>query len=314
MSYIQDRYILGSEVAVSTGPNLDLALALARADLGEFDSKEDPLDNQNKTVAGIAYLEATETKARFCELLTLIVTGLLKQLPKILKPLPLFLTMPEGINQADINEWKDAFAESHCFSLVKADHSSGCQNLETASRQLTEFDAVMAVAIDFPILEFETYAEAKRLYSANNPWGVILSEGAAGVVMTKRAVVDTLKLPALVRIESFHCDDQGDDGRACARLVRKNSRSIENFGRIYTDMTNQRHHTEDYGFAVGARSECIPDADQLVLINDIWGYLGNASALATLAVAIRETNSQLSTLFLFDKGARRAVLTLNSLA
>ena len=47
-------------------------------------------------------------------------------------------------------------------------------------------------------------------------------------------------------------------------------------------MHNSRDHTEDYGFALGARAEKFDNPQQPFLINDLWGTLGQASSLALL--------------------------------
>ena len=78
-------------------------------------------------------------------------------------------------------------------------------------------------------------------------------------------------------------------------------------------MTNSRAHSENYGFAVGARSEYFSEPDNITQINELWGYLRNASALTCLALVSREISVELNaTMFLFGGEKECSVLNLSS--
>lgn len=306
-----DRYILCSDVVVPTGFNLELARAVFDADLGYFDTKKDPADGQMKTVAQIPYLESSDDAERLIGILELVVENVLKKLTLNLKPLPLFLSIPEVVTSEVLDRWKSESPLSKYISHLQVVNESGDAFLQYVLKEITDHDAILCIAIDAPISQFDGYSEQKTLHFNQNPWGLILSEGGAGLVLTKRAVVDTLKLIPEAKVMSFVHDSHAEDGRACSRLVRKSSKQVKSFGRIYSDMTNQRFHIEDYGFAIGARSEYFPEPESVRLINDMWGYLGKASALTTLALACNEVSSEVnSTLFLFGDMKSRSIMTI----
>ncbi|MCG7497900.1 hypothetical protein MHO82_13600 [Vibrio sp. Of7-15] len=307
-----DRYILCSDVVVPTGFNLDLARAVYQADLGNFDSEKDSVDGQMKTVARIPFIAEEESVSRIFAILDMVMTNIMGKLTINLKPLPLYITLPDCITDAVLADWKEKSEFSKYISHVSLRQEKGNQFLEYALNEITDHDAILCVAIDDPIRRFDEYAQERLLFSSQTPWGIIPSEGGVGLVFTKRAVVDTLKLQPESKVDSFFIDRRADDGRACSRLARVNGKTSTNFGYIYSDMTNQRHHVEDYGFAIGARSELFPNPEAVNLINEMWGNLGDASSLTTLTLASNEVSSEMcSTLFLFGDRGTRAIMTIS---
>ncbi|NMT04076.1 hypothetical protein HKB22_03910, partial [Vibrio parahaemolyticus] len=89
------------------------------------------------------------------------------------------------------------------------------------------------------------------------------------------------------------------------------SKKLTAFGEVYSDMTNLRAHSEDYGFALGAKAERFINPEQPLLINELWGTMGSCSSLALGAFAVKNHHfNQPVTLLMFDFGGDKALLQL----
>jgi len=309
----QNVFILHSDAVLPTGMNLQLATVLAKADLGRFDAKKDESDGLNKTIGHMDFIQGKEESARIFEVLDILLNNLLNKLHRSLQPLPLLLSLPNNISKNMFDIW---LAKSHHFKLiskVSLYHENGCVFIETMLNEMKNCDALISISLDNPVADFNHYAEKKELFSSSYPWGIIPSEGAAGVVLIKANLLNTLKLTAESKILGYNVDYDTTDRRGCSRLVKKHSEKTTNFGKIYSDMTNSRAHSEDYGFAIGARSECFSEPDNVTQINEFWGYLRNASALTCLALVSREISIELNaTMFLFGSEKECSILNLSS--
>jgi hypothetical protein len=159
----------------------------------------------------------------------------------------------------------------------------------------------------------EELIEEGLVMSSTNPWGMIPSEGAAGFVLCRKNLVDTLKLNPQAKLGYMEIDTNSTNRRGMYRLVQNASKVLESFGDVYTDMTNLRAHTEDYGFALGARAECFKNPQQPNLINELWGTMGGCSALALVAFAIRQHHfNEAISLLMFGQNNEKALLQLLS--
>jgi len=308
----KDIFILNSDAVLPTGMNLPLAVALARADLGRFDTKKDEYDGVNKTIGHMDFIQESKPSERVFSVLELLLNSLLNKLHRSLKPLPLLLSLPHSISKEMFDSWFDSSPYTVFISRVSLHHKNGCEFIETMLDEMKHCDAIISISLDNPAADFDSYAENKALFSSTYPWGVIPSEGAAGVVLVKANLLSTLKLTAESKIVDYRVDYDSKDRRGCSRLVKACSNKTNNLGKIYSDMTSSRSHSENYGFAVGARSEYFIEPDHITQVNELWGYLRNASALVCLTLASREISTELSTtLFLFNHEEECAILRLS---
>lgn len=76
-------------------------------------------------------------------------------------------------------------------------------------------------------------------------------------------------------------------------------------------MTNLRAHSEDYGFALGAKAERFTHPELPMLINELWGTMGSCSSLALLAFTVKNHHfNQPSSLLMFDFNGDKGLLQL----
>ena len=301
------QFVLDSEIATSTGMNVELAIAVAKADIDRFSTYESNGDKY--TIAELDYIEADDLFEKTKQLLIEVLVLLLERLHISLKPLPLLLSIPASLSRHDIRDWLSESEYSAYLSNITISKHQGNLFMAECLQSLDEPDAVLCIAVDSLLSEIESLIENRQVMSAKNPWGMIPSEGAAGMVLTKRNVIDTLKITAQSQLMYMGFDKVSEDRRGCSRLIRQACKSHSNLGVVYSDMTNQRAHVEDYGFAIGARNEALPNAQQVNLTNEYWGTLGGASGIATIASMnyFHDSNS-LASLFLFDQFNTRSLL------
>ncbi|GLR73199.1 hypothetical protein [Aliivibrio sifiae] len=301
------QFVLDSEIATSTGMNVELAIAVAKADIDRFSTYEN--DGDKYTIAELDYIKADDLFEKTKQLLIEVLVPVLERLHISLKPLPLLLSIPASLSRHDIRDWLSESEYSAYLSNITISKHQGNLFMAECLQSLDEPDAVLCIAVDSPLSEIEILIENRQVMSAKNPWGMIPSEGAAGMVLTKRNVIDTLKIAPQSQLMYMGFDKASEDRRGCSRLIRQACKSHSNLGVVYSDMTNQRAHVEDYGFAIGARSEALPNAQEINLTNEYWGTLGGASGIATIAsMNYLHDNETLASLFLFDQFNTRSLL------
>ncbi len=306
------RYILAAEVATPMGINLDLSLALAKADLGRFNQQVAENGIDKYTYANIDFIDGEDVFSRSQALVSLLLNALLKPLNRSLKPIPLILSVPSSVSLVKLQQWLEESDFSKSISNIEVVHQSGPKHLETSLKALDKYDALISICLDSPVQMLDKLIEQKQVLSSNNPWGIIPSEGGAGMVLARKNIVETLKLKPIARFGHFNAEYEVKDRRAMMRLIKTLDHS-RSFGWLYSDMTNRRQDTEDYGFALGARAEKFINAQQPFLINELWGSLGQSSAMALIAAAIFEHKShELATLLMFSITGDRAVLQLET--
>ncbi|MEZ9051810.1 MULTISPECIES: hypothetical protein [unclassified Vibrio] len=305
------RFVIGMEAMTPTGMNLDIATTVAKADLGRFDQQVAGDGIERFTYASIEYISSTSLFDKCSVLIESLIDSLLKQLPTSLKPIPLLVNVPGSISAVEMSQWLSECKHCDSISRYEVVQQSGPSYLTTSLAKLNQFDAIMSISVDSLVDDLSDLIEAGDVMSSTNPWGIIPSEGGAGVILCRNNLVKTLKLKPLAQLGYFDLEAANTTRRTMMKLVRNASRKIKNFGPVFTDMTNLRSHTEDYGFALGARAEYFENPQQPTLINDLWGTLGRCSALALLASAIRDApNSKQVTLLMFDIQGERALLQL----
>ena len=307
MSQRYGQFILDSEIATSTGMNVELAIAVAKADIDRFSTYESHGDKY--TIAELDYIQSDDLFEKTKQLLIEVLVPLLNRLHISLKPLALVLSIPAPLSHHDIRDWLNESEYSAYLSNITVSKHQGNLFMVECLQSLDDLDAVLCIAIDSTLNEIEGFIENKQVMSAKNPWGMIPSEGAAGMILTKRNVIETLKITPKYQLMFMGLDKASADRRGCSRLIRQACESHSNLGVVYSDMTNQRAHVEDYGFAIGARSEALSNAQNVVLTNEFWGTLGGASGIATIASMNYLHNSEeLGSLFLFDQVHTRSLL------
>ncbi|MFA0115938.1 hypothetical protein AB4407_20175 [Vibrio sp. 10N.261.46.E11] len=305
------RFIIGMEAMTPTGMNLEIATAVAKADLGRFDQKVAEDGIERFTYGNIEYTSNTSLFDKCSELFDRLVGALLKQLPKALKPIPLLVNIPKTLSVVAMSEWLSECKHCDSISHYEVVQQGGPSHLTTSLAKLNQYDAVMSISVDSPVANIDALIETGYVMSSFNPWGIIPSEGGAGVILCRNNLVKTLKLTPLAQLGYFDLEPVNTTRRSMMKLVRSASRTIESFGVVFSDMTNLRSHTEDYGFALGARAEYFDNPQQPFLINDLWGTLGSCSSLALIASAIHEgPYNRPMTLLMFDVQGERALLQL----
>ncbi|MCG2838966.1 hypothetical protein L6J37_19215 [Photobacterium sp. WH77] len=315
MSLSTARYILCADAVTAAGFNLDISVAVAQADLDMYETRPVADADSKATVAPITYLDAEENTAdKYFAMLALLVTQLAVNLPGSLPPAPLYVRMPQAITQSQLENWYQTWrADSgleKVLGRVVLSHHTEHTHFSDVLKSLNEEEVVMAISVDSPLSALDVLSQRNLLQTAQHPWGVIASEGAAGAVLASRSLVEALKLTPQARLDSWHCE-QGAGEQLMSSALRKQSKAVDDFGLLFSDMTNLRSQNEEYGFAIGARGERLTNPEQLVLSHSLWGYLGEASLFATLALALHHTDSQrVRSVFLFGANDSRAMMTL----
>tara|TARA_B100001059_G_C17813707_1_gene573836 strand:+ start:299 stop:1252 length:954 start_codon:yes stop_codon:yes gene_type:complete len=305
------RFVIGMEALTPTGMNLDIATTVAKADLGRFDQHVAGDGIERYTCASIEYISSTTLFEKYSEIIETLVESLLNQLPKALKPIPLLVNIPNGISIAEMSEWLSECKHCDFISHYEVVQQSGPSHLTSSLAKLNQFDAIMCISVDSLFDTLSDLIDAGEVMSSSNPWGIIPSEGGAGLLLCRNNLVHTLKLKPKAKLGYFATEPASTTRRSVMKLVRNASCHIKNFGPVFSDMTNLRAHTEDYGFALGARAECFDNPQQPTLINDFWGTLGSCSTLALIACTIQEVESNRpATLLMFDVNGERALLQL----
>ena len=305
------RFILSAEAITPSGMNLDISLCVAKADLGRFDKlkSDDPL--QGYTAAKIDFLKEGSALERHIEMITTLGLALLSPLISALKPLPLFLSVPDAFDARRIKKSLENNPLLTGLGDIKITHEGGARFVFEALQLLDTHDILMCIAVDSLFENSETYISDATLFSGNNPWGIIPSEGGAGVIFVKKNRVDVLKLKPLAKLEYFDIEKDSKDRRAMMRLVRKASKSVPFFGSVYSNMTTSRQDSEDYGFALGTKGELFTNPQEPFLINELWGTMGAGAALALLAVFTAEHRSKdPGSLLMFEQNGDRGFLNL----
>ncbi|HCG8031874.1 hypothetical protein CGH51_17655 [Vibrio parahaemolyticus] len=305
------RYVLGMEVMTPTGMNLDIATSVANADLARFDQVVGEDGIERFTFAKIEYTKESDLFEKTCELTANLLDSLLTQLPRSLKPIPLLIAVPTAISLVKMQEWLGESDYSDFLSVVEAVHASGPSFVLQAMKSLDKYDAMMCISVDSMVNRIQELIDDTMVMSTNNPWGVIPSEGGAGLILCRRNTVETLKLKPLAQLGYIDTELNTSDRRGMYRLVQRASKKLTAFGEVYSDMTNLRAHSEDYGFALGAKAERFINPEQPLLINELWGTMGNCSSLALGAFAVKNHHfNQPVTLLMFDFGGDKALLQL----
>ncbi len=305
------RYVLAADIITPLGINADTSVALAKADLGRFSMHSSPDKLQRYSYTNIEFLQAEQPFERQCELVTMLLTSLLAKIPPSLKPLPLLLSVPEFIDISAMQKWLQQSEFDAWISHSTINHQGSSQLLSTAIASLEELDALVCVSVDSIVQNFTELLAQGKVLGSDNPWGLIPSEGGAGIILSKRVIIDALKLTPLARWQFQLVEKNVQDRRGMLRLVREASKLEAHMGPIYTDMTNQRMQTEDYGFAIAGRGECFTKPQQPFLSNDLWGTTGNGSGLGLIACAVDlHRSDEPVTLFMFDKNGDRSILQL----
>ena len=249
------RYVLGMEVMTPTGMNLDIATNVANADLARFDQVVGEDGIERFTFAKIEYTKESDLFEKTCELTANLLDSLLAQLPRSLKPIPLLLAVPTTISLVKMQEWLGESDYSDFLSVVETVHASGPSFVLQAMKSLDKYDAMMCISVDSMVNRMQELIDDSMVMSTNNPWGVIPSEGGSGLILCRRNTVETLKLKPLAQLGYIDTELNTTDRRGMYRLVQRASKKLNAFGEVYSDMTNLRAHSEDYGFALGAKAE-----------------------------------------------------------
>ena len=305
------RYVLGMEVMTPTGMNLDVATSVAKADLARFDQMLGKDGIERFTFATIEYTKESELFGKTCELTAHLLDSLLVQLPRSLKPIPLLISVPTTISLAKIQEWLGESDYSDFLSVVEAVHASGPSFVLQAMKSMDKYDAMMCISVDSTVSSMQELIDDAMVMSTNNPWGVIPSEGGAGLILCRRNTLETLKLKPQAQLGYIDTELNTADRRGMFRLVQRVSKKLDSFGEVYSDMTNLRAHTEDYGFALGAKAERFIDPEQPNLINELWGTMDSCSSLALIAFTVKNHHfNHPASLLMFDFNGDKGMLQL----
>ncbi|AUI87865.1 hypothetical protein BS333_15840 [Vibrio azureus] len=307
------RYVLGCEVVTPAGMNLDIATAVAKADLGLFNQHTVEGGLERFACTKIEYTQSQDSFEKICELTSTILDSLLLQMPRVLKPAPLLISVPSSISLLKMQQWLEESTYSDYLSLVAVFHASGPQFLIQAVKELDKYDALMCISLDSTVELLEQLIEKQQVVSTDNPWGFIPSEGGAGLVLGRRNIVETLKLQPKAEFSYLDTELETQDRRGMFRLVQRAAKTLASFGQPYTDMTNLRAHTEDYGFALGAKAERFINPEEPTSINELWGTMGSGSALTLVGFAAQyHQGNHPALLLMFDPSGDKALVQLRT--
>ncbi|MCK6263553.1 hypothetical protein KP803_09745 [Vibrio sp. ZSDE26] len=310
MSLSSGRFIIGADVVTPTGMNLEMALSVAKADLSLFSQKSVENKPERFTYANVEFLSSDDQEERSVEMLNILINSLLKQIPKPLKPIPLYVSIPDVLKTHSVKEKLEQLECNRWISNITLCHSTGIQFLQKSLKALDRSDALLSICVDSLYHRCPELIEDGVVMSDENPWGLIPSEGAGGLILTKANILDTLKIKPLAEFGQL-LSEHSDDRRGMMRLIREVSKTNECLGNVYSNMTNKRSETEAYGFAIGARAEKFTNPQQPFLINTLWGSLGESSVNTLISTVINEqTSNNLASLFLFSQSNENAIITM----
>lgn len=305
------RYVIGMEVVTPTGMNLDIANSVATANLSRLGQSIGDDGIERFTYSKIEYTNHKLLFEKTCELSGYLIESLLKQLPNSLKLIPLLIAIPNKVPIAKMQDWLDQSAYSSYLSTIEVVHSSGPSFVQHSINSLDKYDALMCVSVDSLVDSIDDLMNDAMVMSTKNPWGIIPSEGGAGLLFARRNTIKTFKLVPKAQIGYLNIELNNSDRRGMFRLVQRASKQVELFGEVYSDMSNLRAHTEDYGFALGAKAERFTNPQQPHLINELWGTMGCCSSFALIAYAIQNHHfNQATTLLMFDTNGDKGLLQL----
>ncbi|PKF50035.1 hypothetical protein [Enterovibrio nigricans] len=311
MSTTFGRYVIGAEVLAPTGMNIDLALSVAKANLGRFSQKSSDDQLHRFLYATADYLKETGYTERLCEMISTLAEKLLAPLTASIKPLPVVVSVPEHVDTSLLMRLLREHPVSKYLSTLEISSQQGAGFVLEALQSLDVHDVVLCIAVDSLVANLDNYIADFNVLCSANPWGIIPSEGGAGVVLTKKNIVDTLKLKPHAQVAYFDIEKGASDRRGMMRLVQKATKTQPKLGKVYTNMTNARDNTEDYGFALGARSAVFTHPQMPFLVNDLWGTMGGGSAMSLIAVFIAEQKeTEIASLLMYELNGDRAVLCL----
>ncbi|MDN3611783.1 hypothetical protein ACFFUP_09525 [Vibrio ostreicida] len=314
MSNVYGRYMLDADVLTPMGMNLGISLAIAKADLARFSQLESEDGLERFSYAKAEFIKGDQIKDRVIEMTDTLMDSMLNKLPKSLKPVSVIVSIPKAIEPAVLTDWFEGSRHEKWVSKVDISHQGGPGFFHQCLAMLDKQDAVICLSLDSPYSQIDELISQGLVMSNHQPWGLLPSEGGAGVIFTKKNIVDTLKLKPIARLEYFIGQSNPADRRGMMALVRKATESFEHMGEVYCDMIHSRAHTEDYGFALGARSEAFVNGENPILINNLWGSLGRASSLALLgAFSHLHRSSDSASLMMFDNNGDRGLLKLSML-
>ncbi|WP_052772034.1 hypothetical protein [Vibrio mexicanus] len=305
-----EKFIIASELVTPSGMNSSISMSVAKAELSRFASQTCPTTDKKYACASIDFIKADSLEEKWVEVTNLLLDSLLQQIPPSLKPIPMLITLPQSVKENEFNEKFATSGNSNLISHYEVIHcDSGPALVEQAIKSLDRHDAVLVVGLDSLFEARLGLLEAGEVLTSGVPWGVVPSEGGAGVILARRNLVETLKLNHEAKFNYFSVDYSGSSRQALMSLVRNASRNMAHLGRIYTNKTNSRSHTEDYSFALGARAEKFAAPQQPLAIDKLWGTMGKCSSLALMCVfASQDSDKEGTTLMMFDQGFHRGLL------
>ncbi|MCG9681130.1 hypothetical protein L1D31_00995 [Vibrio sp. Isolate23] len=312
MSNVYGRYVLDVDVLTPMGMNLDISLAVAKADLARFNQQADENGIDKYTYAKADFIKGEEKQDRAVDMIDTLLSSMLSKLPKTLKPVPVIISVPESIENNRLLSWIEESEHAKWLSKIDISHVGGPRFIHDSLSVLNQQDAVICIAVDSLFCDLDSLITESKVMGSQNPWGLIPSEGGAGVIFTKKNIIETLKLKPIASLEYFIAEWNTSDRRGMMRLVRKAGEAFEHLGRVYSDMNNSRNNTEDYGFALGARAEKFTNPQQPFLINDLWGTLGQSSAMALLGSFTQvHKSSDSASLFMYGLNGDRGLLRMS---
>ncbi len=312
MNNYKAGYVLAVEVISPSGMNLEISTNVAKADLALFEQKNIDEDMQQYICSQIEYTEHETFDEKLYEMVSYIVNALIEQVPKALKPIAILLNTPEETSAIKMADWLGESAHAKNISNVEIVHSSGPSFVLQTIKSMERHDSLMCISVDSLVSCMADLIDQGLVMSKSNPWGVIPSEGAAGLVLCKNNIIDTLKLSPRAQFGYLDLETNSDDRRGLLRLVQRASKRLDFFGEVFSDLTNLRLDTEDYGFAIGARAEFFLNPQQPNLINDLWGTMGRCSSIALIGYAIETHDlNEPVCLLMSDMNSDKAFLQLH---
>ncbi|WP_413111686.1 hypothetical protein [Thaumasiovibrio sp. DFM-14] len=289
-----DVYILASDVATGLAPFCALSAALAEAGISGYQSRTMDGCRTSVVTCPASYINSEGTQRLF-DLLDITLGNLLSQIPKLLKPIPLMLNLPAGVQRQHAVDWLNGSGKESEVTLLAVLQRSSSAFLSETLQNIKSRDALLALAVDSPLMRIEEYRPT-LLHSRDTPWGVICGEGAAGVVLAKPNTLENLKVSASHKLDWFGYAS-AKEGAPLRKLLRYVDAQPQAVKVAITDRPLSRPENEEMGMAFTYSSAISARSCQHFMTQEYWGDLGQASALASLSLATQLSKKNASMVY-----------------
>ncbi|MDA9556563.1 hypothetical protein N9R79_03535 [Vibrio sp.] len=347
--------IVSAEAVTPNGFDLDMSLSLSKAKVSPFTQGHHQKTHQKYTYAHAEFIkddglenesyDSDDPESDSKRLHTLLVdlehvlkSQLLTQLQSVANEtnrhpinqfqLPLLIGVPERVDIPHLRSLLQQTLSPTLYSQLIIEPFGGVQLLSLALTLQAQYSALMVISVDSLLCFQEALVDRQLVLSKSSSWGMIPSEGAAGVVLMSSTYRHALGLPPCPMIDVALFSEPGSRGSMdllkLARQIKKQRREVKKdmtFGYLVSDKTGLYQDEESYGFFMGAMAQHCDRRIPPMMLEKYWGTIGQASCCSVLAVIWYELN-QMSTErlpgetstytgLLFNADGRKGIISLS---